>query len=217
MDPNKTVILTANEKPLPWKGGDAAYGKRKMLLKSLTDIPGILRKIAAKPESGIKYVVVEDHTHFQNQILLSQKFFAEGLASNTKFSRWEDFGRLVYSSIFELERELPSDMIIFVLAHVADDGSGNKVFKTFGKMVGNTVDPVSYANVVLHAMVMGNEEKKSERYKFLTSSDGVHEAKSPMGMFDEDYIPNDLALVIKAMEEYAKPPAKEGAQSKTKK
>ena len=27
-------------------------------------------------------------------------------------------------------------------------------------------------------------------------------AKSPDGMFVEDFIPNDLALVVKAMEEY---------------
>ncbi len=41
-------------------------------------------------------------------------------------------------------------------------------------------------------------------YQFLTNADGIASAKSPHGMFDKQYIPNDLADVVKKIEEYYK-------------
>jgi hypothetical protein len=49
---------------------------------------------------------------------------------------------------------------------------------------------------VLHSRVIDGE------YLFQTQYDGEHLAKSPMGMFEEDLIPNDLALVKQAIDEY---------------
>ena len=40
------------------------------------------------------------------------------------------------------------------------------------------------------------------RYKFLTNYDGVCSAKTPMGMFKEKYIDNDLNMVINRIKEY---------------
>ena len=39
-------------------------------------------------------------------------------------------------------------------------------------------------------------------YSFITHSDGSNTAKSPLGCFDEDKVPNDLAYVISKIEEY---------------
>ena len=50
------------------------------------------------------------------------------------------------------------------------------------------------------------DEKGSASYGFYTHRcmNGVVEipAKSPDGMFEEDFIPNDLGLVVNAMNEY---------------
>lgn len=39
-------------------------------------------------------------------------------------------------------------------------------------------------------------------YKFITNSDGTCTAKTPMGLFDELYIDNDLNYVINKIKEY---------------
>jgi len=202
VDPKESFLLVPNDKKLPWKGGDAQWGKRKVVLKEMNEIPAMLDKIVAQ-KPNTKYVFVEDHTHFQNLRILSPQFLQAGQSTN-KYARWETFGRDVYATIFGKARELPSTMTIVVLAHVQEDANGVASFKTFGKMVGNTVDPVSYARVVLHSLVIAEKKKPEERYVFLTNNDGQHEAKSPIGMFADAYIPNDMAAVLKVIEEYDK-------------
>ena len=54
-------------------------------------------------------------------------------------------------------------------------------------------------------MVLFTEVRKGENsidYCFQTNSDGVTSAKTPLGMFDDLYIPNDLNEVIKSCNEY---------------
>lgn len=46
-----------------------------------------------------------------------------------------------------------------------------------------------------------NGDKKVVK-EFITNYDGQFPAKSPVGMFDEVGIPNDLGLVIKKVKEY---------------
>lgn len=47
---------------------------------------------------------------------------------------------------------------------------------------------------------MTNDKKVLKQ--FVTNYDGQFPAKSPVGMFEETYIPNDLGYVISKVEEY---------------
>jgi hypothetical protein len=55
--------------------------------------------------------------------------------------------------------------------------------------------------VCLWTAVDMNKER-AERYQFRTNTDGTNTAKSPMDMFPDDLIPNDLQAVINACNEY---------------
>lgn len=55
---------------------------------------------------------------------------------------------------------------------------------------------------VLFTKVVREDGTNAVNYKFLTNSDGTCTAKSPMGLFDEFLIDNDLALVINKIIEY---------------
>jgi hypothetical protein len=46
------------------------------------------------------------------------------------------------------------------------------------------------------------DDSDSVQYKFLTNSDGTCTAKSPMGLFEDLLIDNDLDYVIKKIKEY---------------
>ena len=41
-----------------------------------------------------------------------------------------------------------------------------------------------------------------KQYGYITNSDGTTTAKSPEGMFEGDFIPNDLGEVAKAIDNY---------------
>lgn len=200
MPVKESLLITASDKKLPWKGGTASWGKRIRHIDDMNEIPALLDMVNAKPD--IKYVIIEDHTHIQNERLLSDKFQLAGQGQN-KYARWESFGRDVFASIFGKAKTLRDDLFIIVIGHVNKDNDGTYSFKTFGKMVGNSVDPPSYARIVFHAIVRSDKKEPREKFAFLTNSDGIHEAKSPEGMFST-YIENDLYAAIKLIQEYDK-------------
>lgn len=55
---------------------------------------------------------------------------------------------------------------------------------------------------VLFTKVVRDEGSNEVQYKFLTNSDGTCTAKSPMGLFDDILIDNDLNFVIDKIKEY---------------
>lgn len=54
---------------------------------------------------------------------------------------------------------------------------------------------------VLFTTIQRDDDNKPS-YKFITNSDGTCTAKTPMGLFNEIYIDNDLDYVIKRIKEY---------------
>lgn len=54
---------------------------------------------------------------------------------------------------------------------------------------------------VFFTTVQRDEENKTS-YKFITNSEGTCTAKSPMGLFEDLYVDNDLNLVINRIKEY---------------
>ena len=54
---------------------------------------------------------------------------------------------------------------------------------------------------VLFTKVINSENNEVE-YKFITNSNGTCTAKSPMGLFSELLIDNDLNLVINSIKDY---------------
>lgn len=53
--------------------------------------------------------------------------------------------------------------------------------------------------IVLFTKVVHDSKTKTNTYLFETQSDGVTTCKSPLGMFEDFEIPNDLDLVIKRL------------------
>lgn len=60
--------------------------------------------------------------------------------------------------------------------------------KTIGKLLDGTVVLEGRFTMVLQTNI------SEKGYSFVTQGDSKHIAKSPMGMFEDKYIPNDLVL-----------------------
>ena len=71
--------------------------------------------------------------------------------------------------------------------------------KLVGKMVQEKITPEGMFTYVFHAIMRPGDGDRME-YKFLTNSDGEHIAKTSMGMFEELYIDNDMAEIIKIID-----------------
>ena len=69
-------------------------------------------------------------------------------------------------------------------------------------MVQDYITPEGKFDIVLFGNQTYDEQEKKVIKEYVTNFDGRFPAKSPVGMFKEKYIPNDLGLVEKAIEEY---------------
>lgn len=105
----QTMLITPNTKSLPFPGGDVKYpiGTKRIItnkLKGDSTLPqsdfghfslyALLKGISDKrPE--IKYIVIDDFTHFFSARIFSQTFLAEGKGKNP-YERWNVFGADVF-------------------------------------------------------------------------------------------------------------------------
>lgn len=96
---------------------------------------------------------------------------------------------------------------IFVLAHGEDvpssDGRIYVKLKTTGKMVDEYITPEGKFDVTLVGKSQFDAVSKKVTKYFITNEDEFTSSpKSPYGMFKDLYIPNDLGIVVKAIDNY---------------
>lgn len=212
----QSVIITPNEKSLSFGGttkwqdtkvklGEKEYS-RILYTDDLHKLPSLIKLLA---ESGVKNILVEDFTHFMNTYLLSPEFQKQAVG-NAAFERWKTFALKVFQ-VIKTTKEVKGnanakDTIVVLHHHVEfNDKIGRQSFKIFGKMLSDAVDPVSFMTYVLHSIVVP-EAKGNDRYRFLVNDDGLHEAKSPPGVFanvnESGTIPNDTWAVLQSIRRY---------------
>lgn len=138
-------------------------------------------------------------THFFNARIMSQDFLNQN-SGNAAFQKWNVFGADVFNAIFGVLPELREDLNIVVNHHVSLNDRGEYSFKSSGKLLENTIDPVSYFTYVFHSRAMKAEEKTV--YKFQTNMDGSHECKTPRGCFEDMFVDNDMLAIIQKIEKY---------------
>lgn len=68
------------------------------------------------------------------------------------------------------------------------------------KMVNEKITPEGLFTYVFYALC--EEGDNGMEYVFLTNSDGDHVAKTPLGMFKDKKIPNDVAEILKVIDDY---------------
>ena len=93
-------------------------------------------------------------------------------------------------------QKFPDDKVIYFMGHVDLDQNGNEKFKTIGKLLDEKVTLEGLFTVVLKTVVTDG------KYQFSTHTNGADTVKSPMGMFSENLIDNDLKMVDSAIRDY---------------
>lgn len=87
-----------------------------------------------------------------------------------------------------------NDTIVYLLHHIDFDDMGRAKAKTIGKMLDQQLPIESAVAITLLT------QTDSEKYTFITN--GMPPAKSPMGMFGDKEIDNDLRMVDATIREY---------------
>jgi len=177
--PDEVGVFNVASKPLPFRG--------KLPLFNCSDYGKIM---AAMQKSDKKVFVVDD-----SQFLSVFANFSR--AKETGYGKFVDMALNEYNLIQFCIQRLPADTIVFFLRHIETDVDGRVHAKTIGKMLDQNLGGLeSMFSVCLMCNTDGNE------HWFETQSDGYTPAKSPIGMWDERKIDNDLKAVTERIRAY---------------
>jgi energy-coupling factor transporter ATP-binding protein EcfA2 len=203
LDPTKTTVFSALGKGLPFAKSRKHYtvwnkdtnpSGNLILTSSSKAIAQWLQHIN-KNMLHVTTVVVDDNTFLSSKELDRRR-------DETGFVKFNDIAHdfLVLSEIANTLRE---DLNVYFMHHVQTEGDGileNKTFKAMssGKMINEKLGSVeAQFEIVLFACKMDGDGEEI-LYKFKTR-DKYSTAKTPKGMFTEQYIDNDLSIVNKAI------------------
>jgi len=194
LNPEETIIINVLNKPLPFKGYKKKYSstpsETRMANYFSTDdykkIRDCISRVNAKKE--VKNLIIDDF-----QYIMANQFMRKAMERG--FDKFTEIGQNAWQIIKDLT-ECREDLNCFVISHSDVDNNGKAKCKTIGKMLDDKICLEGMFTVVLHALTSEN------KYKFLTQNDGVHIAKSPMGMFKDKFIDNDLMEINKSIDEY---------------
>ena len=203
LNPSETFIINVASKPLPFKGWRSKYiawnkDNPDGNYVNTSDIPTIgkiLGYINTK-RLDVKNVIIED-----SQYLMS--FEAMDRASEKGYAKFTEIAQKFYS-ILKAGVTMRDDLNIILTCHsenIGDNDNPQWKIKTIGRMLDNTITVEGLFTYVLFTEIQRDDDDKPN-YVFQTHSDGTTTAKTPMGCFDEDYIPNDLQFVIDKIKEY---------------
>ena len=203
LDPKETIVINTLKKRLPFKGSASMYSienKNLFQKEDYLEVISLLRNIGEKGAS-IKNVILDDMIY-----IMRKEYFKR--AKETGYGKYTELAQH-FQQIISTCEGLRDDLNVFFILHSEDVQSdkttvGYKV-STIGQLVDNQYNPVEVVPMVLYSAIK-YDDKGNPQYGFYTHRcmEGTVEipAKSPDGMFEQDFIPNDLGMVVKAMNEY---------------
>lgn len=204
LDPKTTFIIRCLNKELPWKGSERQYTEfsnsnptgNLITTSSHRRIVDCL-KFISKERPNIKDICIDDNTFITSLELLRR-------GNETTWTRFID----IANNFIELASEaqsLRNDLIVHILHHEDTIGDGlledfNYKAQSYGKLIDEKLGSMeAQFTIVLRATKVNSDTGLDYQFKTRELNSTT---KSPMGMFEEDSIPNDIAEVSRIVREY---------------
>lgn len=188
LNPADVLLIQSVRKPLPFKAAEwkpATKANPEGSIVHSDNAPVILTMLQRTKKP---IVIIDDF-----QYILANAFMRR--SSETGFQKFTDIAKDAWD-ILMAASNLPGDQRIYILAHSQTDEHGKTKAKTIGKLLDEKITIEGLLTIVLRtAVINGN-------YLFLTQNNGSDTTKSPIGLFADEQIPNDLAEVDKAICEF---------------
>lgn len=197
---DETVIINTDQKALPFKNFSAKYSEEKRNYRKTSDINIVistLQKVNTLPH--VKTVIIDTWSRIMTDTVMSQSFRAE-----KGFDKWSKMAAAQYDLINTINDVMRDDIIVYLLAHPEihydEAGFASERIGVQGKMLERFV-PESFSTIVLYAEIVKTPGQPN-RHVFRTVSSGNDTCKTPLEMFEDNLIDNDLVEVNKAIREY---------------
>ena len=176
-EPGEIAVFDVAGKPLPF---------RKRLDVAHRPSYGVIMK--KLKENSRRAYVIDD----ANYLMAFQNFALASVKGYDKFTTMA----VNFEQLLEASNATDEDTVTYYLMHPEYDADGRMKPKSIGKMLDSQLCIEGMFPIVLVA------QRMEDGYRFVTQTDGNTPAKTPMGMFPDVIIDNDLKMVDSAIREY---------------
>lgn len=200
LNPEETLWINTDQKALPFKKFGEKYNEKKGNYIKSSDMPSIMATLKeAHKNSKIKVIVFDTWTRCMTDAVMHPSFRAA-----KGFEKWGKFSASQYDLINTINEKLRDDIIVYTLCHPEthydEDGFARERITVQGKQL-EKFCPESFSSIVLYADIE-KAPGKPNRHIFRTVNSGTNTCKTPMEMFEDEVVDNDLAIVDKAIRDY---------------
>ena len=191
LNPQETFIIESDGKGLSWRGWKKQYSKENKNYFETYDA-GIIKTVLDRIDTEmphVKVIVIDT----LNMIMVNDEM---NRMRERGYDKWVDLATCIWG-IIDLAHQLRDDLTVVCMAHTQTErdetGFSFTRMKTSGKKLDKLCVESKFSTVLLAKALDG-------KYIFETYAN-KSTAKSPMGCFEKE-IPNDMSLVIKALDDY---------------
>ena len=177
--PGELAIINVAGKPLPFR----------------SELKTLVTDNYKKIESALLNMKAPSAVIDDAQYLLANEFMRR--SGELGYQKFTDMAKNYWSLIAEtICKQMPPNKIVYFMSHIDRDQNGFEKVKTIGKLLDEKITVEGLFTIVLKTHV------EDGKYTFFTQNSGTDTVKSPIGMFSDVQIGNDLKAVDNAIREY---------------
>lgn len=193
LNPEQTLLIQAVRKPLPFRSKDWKPATKENPTGSIFVTDSSEKIVEAMRRTSKEIIVLDDF-----QYVMANEFMrrvTDNEAGNSAFAKYNEIARHAWD-VLTAASSLDERKRVYILSHTSTDEFGKTKIKTIGKLLDEKIVMEGLVTIVLRTAVI------NDQYLFRTRNSGNDTVKSPIDLFDDETIPNDLAAVDQAICEF---------------
>lgn len=180
---DEILLINIEGKALPFRNSFKYICKSDKLESIMTQMQKMPCKTAVIDDAG--YLMTH---HFMNN--------HRNKKGNASFEMYDDIADTMYFLVQRIKKDLPDDVIVYIMLHEDTSDMGETKIRTIGKLIDNKVCLEGMVTICLRCM------SDQGKHFFRTQTDGFDITKSPEDMFTEPEIDNNLKFVDDTVREF---------------
>lgn len=193
LKPEQTLLIQAVRKPLPFRSKDWKPATKENPSGSIFVTDNSEKIVEAMRRTSKEVIVLDDF-----QYVMANEFMrrvTDNETGNSAFAKYNEIARHAWD-VLTAATALADNKRVYLLSHTSTDEFGKTKIKTIGKLLDEKIVMEGLVTIVLRTAVI------NDQYLFRTRNNGNDTVKSPIGLFEDETIPNDLAAVDAAICEF---------------
>lgn len=193
LNPADVLLIQAVKKPLPFRAKNWVPCTKGNPAGSILVMDNAQTIVGAMQRTKKPIIVIDDF-----QYILANEFMRRVLdqeTGNAAFAKYNEIARHAWD-ILMAAGKLADNSRVYILAHTQEDDNGRIKAKTIGKLLDEKITLEGLLTIVMRTAVINGQ------YLFSTQNSGSDTVKTPLDMFTDEHIPNDLAVIDNTITDY---------------